>query len=269
MTLEERLRVTLARRAEQVPLSSDAWDQIVARTDAAPTPARRVVALAMAMAMAATLVLVLATTTWLLRPGPGPEVPVLTDDGTATSTTVAPTTTSTNPTTTTTSTTPTTTAPAATCSASGLSPEPVARPELPPAVDQARRALVAAAVACDYERLAGTAGSPFTFSYGDSADPATFWRDAEDGGDRPLWQLAQVLQLSFEVVAGPNPAEDIYVWPAVAAGDPGDDAWAEVAEAGLYTAAELDAMRTGGSGYLGYRAGITAAGEWIFFVAGD
>lgn len=261
MTLEERLRTTLARRADRVELSSDAWDRIRARAEAAPNPPRRVLALA----MAAALVLVVATM-WSLRPGSGPETPVLTDDGAATSTTVAPATTTT---TTTTSTAPTTTVPAATCSASGLSPEPVARPELPPAVDRVRRALVAAAVACHHEALAGAAGSPFTFSYGVSADPATFWRNAEDAGERPLWQLVQVLQLSFEVVPGPSPAEDIYVWPAVAAGDPGDDRWAEVAEAGLYTAAELDAMRRGGSGYLGYRAGITAAGEWTFFVAGD
>lgn len=97
MTLDERLRATLARRAEQVELSGDAWDRIRARTEPPPRPPRRLLALGLA---AAALALVLATT-WLLDQGPGREVPVMTDGGT--STTAAPTsTTTTAPTTSTT-----------------------------------------------------------------------------------------------------------------------------------------------------------------------
>ncbi|MDP9019846.1 MAG: hypothetical protein M3N25_03425 [Actinomycetota bacterium] len=108
MNVEERLRTTLARRAEQVELSSDAWDRIRARTQHPPRRPRRVLALAMATAVVA---MVLAAT-WLLADGPGPEVPVTTDEGT--STTQAPTTTTESPTTTTPATTgPTTTARAA------------------------------------------------------------------------------------------------------------------------------------------------------------
>lgn len=97
MTLEQRLRTTLARRAEQVELSSDAWERIQARTEPPPPPPRRVVALALATAV---LAMVMAAT-WFLGVGPGPEVPVTTDDGSSTTTT-GPTTTTSAPTTSTT-----------------------------------------------------------------------------------------------------------------------------------------------------------------------
>lgn len=113
MNVEERLRTTLARRAEQVELSSDAWDRIRARTQHPPRPPRRVLALAMATAVVA---MVLAAT-WLLADGPGPEVPVTTDEGT--STTQAPTTT------TPATTGPTTTAPTSSTTQAAAGGEPV------------------------------------------------------------------------------------------------------------------------------------------------
>jgi hypothetical protein len=32
---------------------------------------------------------------------------------------------------------------------------------------------------------------------------------------------------------------------------------------------QIERIRRGGSGYLGYRIGITPTGDWQFFVAGD
>lgn len=80
MTVEERLRATLARRAEQVQPSNDAWDRIRARTEGAHRRPRPVMALAV---VTAVLALVVAAT-WLLDQRPGQEVPVMTDEGTAT-----------------------------------------------------------------------------------------------------------------------------------------------------------------------------------------
>jgi hypothetical protein len=37
----------------------------------------------------------------------------------------------------------------------------------------------------------------------------------------------------------------------------------------LYTQAQIDAMRRAGVGYLGFRVGITPAGDWQYFIAGD
>lgn len=263
MTLEERLRATLARRAEHVELSDSAWDRISARTQ----PARRAPREGSVVALAAAVLMLVLAGVFLLRPGPGSEVPVMTDEGSSTTATTTPTTTTTTAPPTTTS---TTTAVAA-CSAGELPPEPVPRPDLPSPVDKLRRALIAAAVSCDYEALSARAtsgGGPFTFSYGDSTDPAGFWRRAEAEGERPLWHLVQVLQLSSDIVERSAPEADIHVWPSVAAKE-SDAGWSEVADAGLFTDAELDAMREGGSGYLGYRVGITAEGDWLFFVAGD
>lgn len=62
-----------------------------------------------------------------------------------------------------------------------------------------------------------------------------------------------------------------YVWPRVAAGDGYQDpaAWDEAVAAGLLTKDQAAAMRRNGSGYLGWRIGISDRGEWHFFIAGD
>jgi hypothetical protein len=57
-----------------------------------------------------------------------------------------------------------------------------------------------------------------------------------------------------------------YVWPSAYLVDADEAAWAAVA--GLYTAEEIETMRDYG-GFIGWRVGITEAGEWRFFVAGD
>lgn len=71
--------------------------------------------------------------------------------------------------------------------------------------------MVAAATACDFERLAelARAGS-FTHSFGDGDDAAAFWRKTELDGE-PLGTLVQFLNRPFAT----RPAGDVtqYVWP--------------------------------------------------------
>ena len=256
MTLEERLRATLARQAQRVRVSGDAWAAIAGRIGhpdrSRSRPLYALGAVAAAMVVMAAVVLLSG----------GNEATVVTSDPPTTTATSAVTTTS-----------PTTTAPPGPrCSASALSSVMPDQPELPAAVAELRREMAAAGVACDYERLASlaTAGADyFTYSYGAGADPARFWREAEQRGDRPLWYLVKLLALPFALQSGPSfaDAEETYVWPAAAGGTEGD--WSALSEAGIYTDEELDAMHLGGTGYLGYRLGITAGGDWIFFVAGD
>ncbi len=249
MNLEDRLRSMLGRRAERVQVSDNAWSAIAGRTrDAEPQRPRLLLALG-----AFTGVLALALTSVFLL-NRGPETTVLTTDPTTT-------------------TTPTTTSvPVVRCSASDLSPQVGDQPDLPTPVAEMRREITAAAVACDYDALAdlATAGADyFTFSYGAGDDPAEHWREAEDRGDRTLWYLVQLLALPYGFQTGPSFADsqDIYLWPAAASGD--EDDWSAISDANLYSEEELDLMRDRGSGYLGYRVGITAGGDWIFFVAGD
>lgn len=258
MTLEQRLRSMLRQRAEGVRTSQDAWDRIVERTGPGRSPGpRRPRPAATLLAVAAALAVVVGAVA-LLGPGTGRDV-VVTNPTTSVpgTTTPAPTT--------------ATTVPGPRCSASDLSPDVPPQADLPKVVADRRRAIVEAAVACDYDRLADLASSgtgSFNFSFGAESDPATFWRDGERRGDRPLWYLAKVLALPQAFQPGPSfaAAQDTYLWPAAAVGI--DQDWSALRAAGLYTPEELDSMRQSGS-YLGYRAGITSEGDWIFFVAGD
>ena len=60
-----------------------------------------------------------------------------------------------------------------------------------------------------------------------------------------------------------------YAWPTAYSESPTDEAWQALVDAGLYTQEQIDQMKAGGTGYLGYRTAITADGDWQFFVAGD
>jgi hypothetical protein len=83
------------------------------------------------------------------------------------------------------------------CSASDLSPQSEPQPGLPEEVARMRESIVAAAVACDYDRLEelALAGEFFYYEglndYPDS--PASFWQEREESGHDPLWTLAQAL----------------------------------------------------------------------------
>lgn len=155
------------------------------------------------------------------------------------------------------------------CSASGLAAVPVAQ-DLPPAVENTRAAIVEAAVACDFERLASLTGELFTYSFGGSDDPAGFWRDQESrtGEKLPLEMLVKVLDLPF--ISYGNDGTDYYTWPSATP----YPSWEEVPEAdreallAIYDEEDLDSFEQFG-GYIGYRVVITDLGDWIVFVAGD
>ncbi len=62
-----------------------------------------------------------------------------------------------------------------------------------------------------------------------------------------------------------------YVWPRVATSTGYQDksAWDEAVRAGLLTKAQAEQMQREGTGYLGWRIGVSDRGAWQFFVAGD
>jgi hypothetical protein len=154
------------------------------------------------------------------------------------------------------------------CSAANYPADPTAVQDLPAPVTEMRRSIVAAATACDFERLAELAqAGRFTHSFGNGGDPAAFWRKAEADGE-PLGRLVQFLNRPFAT----RPAGDVtqYVWPRAYA----YESWAAVpAEAReelrpVYGTEDFKRFERFGS-YNGYRIGITADGDWVFFVAGD
>ena len=159
--------------------------------------------------------------------------------------------------------------PEAECSTAGLRLS-LPDQELPQPVADVRERVFDAAVACDYdtlEQIALEQGEGFTFSYGAGPDDsaAAHWRELEESGaEEPMRVLATILTLPYT-----RNESGSYAWPTAYSEAPTEEAWQALVDAGLYTQEEIDGMRSGGTGYLGYRTAITAQGDWQFFVAGD
>jgi hypothetical protein len=157
------------------------------------------------------------------------------------------------------------------CSAAGLSPTVGPQAQLPTVVADLRSQITTAAVSCSYDELArlARAGSrPFTFTFGGAQDPAAYWRTVESEGQRPLEALVRFLETRF--ATSEVDGETLYVWPAAFTYPD----WASVPTADrdalrpYYSDDDLAAFAQFGS-YTGFRVGITAAGDWLYFVAGD
>lgn len=165
-----------------------------------------------------------------------------------------------------TSTTPTADEPAgdaeAWCSAATVAGDLPAQPELPPAVAATRRAIFAAATACDLAALDELAPADLSYSFGDSGDPVGSWREAEARGEPVLRRMARVLR------ATPAEQDGLWVWPAFFLRPVAEWTAAERREAERLIGEDLELL-TGSGDYLGHRLGIAADGTWRYFVAGD
>ena len=139
-------------------------------------------------------------------------------------------------------------------------------PDLPTVVADKHRAIVAAAEAGDYELLAELAGAPFEATFGGPVDDlVAYWADLDLAPT-----IAATFELSHSVLAADTVC--LYQWPGAfsAAYPTWDDVPAELIDElrSLYTDDELDGFADFG-GFIGYRGGITADGDWVFFLAGD
>ena len=155
------------------------------------------------------------------------------------------------------------------CSASGMATTGVAGTELPDPTRATAEFLLDAALRCDEQLLVTAATeSSTTVTFGE-VEPGTFFALPEREEDLYATIVTLLGDLTPATAAHADPA--VHVWPRVATEAYADDdaAWQEVVDAGLVTAEQAEQMRAGGSGYLGWRLGITAAGDWAFFVAGD
>jgi hypothetical protein len=152
------------------------------------------------------------------------------------------------------------------CSTAGLRTT-LPEQDLPEPVAEVRERVFGAALACDYdelERIALEQGAGFTFTYGEGTSPAAYWREREESGtEQPLRALVTILSLPFT-----RNESGSYAWPTAYDESPSEADWQALVDSGLYTQAEVDAMKQGGS-YLGWRTAITADGDWQLFVAGD
>jgi hypothetical protein len=146
--------------------------------------------------------------------------------------------------------------------------------QLPEPAQRMRRLILEAAKSGDIERLRpllGTSTSATQLSFGDKPDdPVEFLRglSGDDKGYEILAILLEVLESGFvEVSNGTD--ESLYVWPyfyAMSLDELTPEQLVELMT--LATAGDYAMMQEFGA-YNFFRAGITPAGEWIFFVAGD
>ena len=139
---------------------------------------------------------------------------------------------------------------------------------LPDAVAETRGEVFAAAVSCDWGRLEAALGDPFSSSFAGVEDHIDMWRDLELGGNEPMRFLAELLRRPFGTIESGDGVTH-YVWPSAFGKE-----WPEVTEVEraslrpLYDDAAFAAFETFGA-YIGFRVGITADGEWVFFISGD
>ncbi len=142
--------------------------------------------------------------------------------------------------------------PQAVAAAAGL-PVPVAR---------TREMIHRLASAGRYEELEALAQRTkgFTYHFGfEKRRPAAFWRAEAKLGQDPLPKLAALLRMPHAADAG------IYLWPAAAAANPTPADW----EALKPTFPAARVARWKADGYTGWRLGIDARGNWMYFVRGD
>jgi hypothetical protein len=149
-----------------------------------------------------------------------------------------------------------------------MSPVPVEQNLEEPAY-VTRQAIVAAAVACDYQALASLASNEF-FAYdpGIDGNQASYWQEQEDWQTgSPLRFMVETLNLPFARVEAEGYVS--YVWPAAYAAD----SWAEVPAAeqaalvALY-GADVSADWTDHGQFNRYRASIDFQGTWMIFMTG-
>jgi hypothetical protein len=137
---------------------------------------------------------------------------------------------------------------------------------LPDAVAQTHAELLEAAESGDYAQLRPlipSTGFEYTFGGPVEGGPIAYWQEIERSTvERPIENLEAVLKMPSMFSRG------IYVWPfAYDVADAGDLSPHE--RELLAPLGPLDTLFVEGTGYLGWRAGIDANGDWVFFVAGD
>jgi hypothetical protein len=111
-----------------------------------------------------------------------------------------------------------TSAPERECSAAGLSATPEPQPGLPEPVAELRRAIVAAATACDFERLEELAlagDGSLTYSFGETGDAAGHWRSQERSPRRASTSSAASVAMSAIGSASAPTATGCSSWPEI------------------------------------------------------
>lgn len=147
--------------------------------------------------------------------------------------------------------------------------------DLPDPVSGTRADILEAAQAGDLDALAAIAlegDSDFSYSFGGAVQggPAAYWSREMEQGSPVLADLVRILEMPWASVEDGSQSEGgLYVWPFAHAWD-----WSEMEEARMntlqaYFPQEQIEEWSGFGGYAGRRVGISADGDWLFYIAGD
>lgn len=154
------------------------------------------------------------------------------------------------------------------CTASGLDVTLHDADKIPAKARPVAQAILDDATGCRTDALVRRSTADKTsLSFG-AVSPKEVWALPDDESGR-YWSTAAALGTPWGTTK--NGSETYIVWPRVATEQYQDDdaAWQEAIDADLVTAEQAQLMRDGASGYMGYRVGIEAQGNWTFAIAGD
>lgn len=156
----------------------------------------------------------------------------------------------------------------ASCSGGLYYPSTYPRDDLPEPVVQTLAKIMLFGSRCWFDDLEDVGGDDLTASFG-GARPSEYWTQAEGAGERPMYVLMKLLDMPHGTIE--TEEGTLYVWPSAHAHQ---GSWETMpkedvdALRSLYSEADLQGFADFG-GYIGYRVGISADGDWSFFVAGD
>lgn len=152
------------------------------------------------------------------------------------------------------------------CSGAAFTPTDYATADLPAPVVETLDQIVRYASTCSFEDLAAVAGD-INVSFG-GAGPVEVWTADEEQGFASMEALMRIIAMPHSTIDGGD--APIYVWPSAFAYESWDGVPAADRDAlyPLYDEADYESFARFGS-YFGYRLGIAADGDWLFFVAGD
>jgi hypothetical protein len=157
------------------------------------------------------------------------------------------------------------------CSATGFEPEFDSEGPSREASSAASGAIVVAAMGCDSEALIALAKESETELMSGTETPEQTFALPES--DQEHYRTLVALLSSTDFASSGDSDSETIVWPRVATEEfvNSEAAWDDVVDAGLITAEEAQAQRSGEApGYQGMRIGISAVdGTWEYYSAGD
>ena len=137
---------------------------------------------------------------------------------------------------------------------------------LPGKVEAKRQAIYRAALSRDYEKLAQEASPNLNYSFGgdEEGGVAGYMKLSEETEGKSAFDIIPILlKLPYAV------KNNLYSWPSVFTIEPSKWTPEDVAMMKTFlTEKQIEDFRQFG-GYIYYRLGITSAGEWTFYLAGD